>query len=102
MVETHIYYQGHRERTEINVIRGQKWSVILGMLWLACHNPKIDWKIGKVKMTRCPKQCGKQQRLKQGKLGQQKQKKEVVREKKRREETEEEEETKKGEDNINK
>jgi len=24
MVEVNIYYQGHRERTEINVIRGQK------------------------------------------------------------------------------
>ena len=28
-VEVNIYYQEHRERTEINVIRGQKWSVIL-------------------------------------------------------------------------
>jgi len=34
-VEVNIYYQGHRERTEINVIGGQKWTVILGMLWLA-------------------------------------------------------------------
>ena len=31
-VEVHIYYQKHRERTEIDVIGGQKWSVILGML----------------------------------------------------------------------
>ena len=31
MVEINIYYQGHRERTEIDVIRGQKWSIILGM-----------------------------------------------------------------------
>ena len=31
MAEINIYYQGHRERTEIDVIRGQKWSVILGM-----------------------------------------------------------------------
>jgi len=41
-VEVNIYYQGHRERTEIDVIRGQKWNVILGMLWLAYHNPEID------------------------------------------------------------
>ena len=46
MVKVNIYYQGHRERTEIDVIRGQKWTVILGMPWLACHNPEIDWKIG--------------------------------------------------------
>ena len=31
-VEVNIYYQGHRERIEINVIRGQKWNIILGML----------------------------------------------------------------------
>ena len=30
-VEVNIYYQGHRERIEIDVIRGQKWNVILGM-----------------------------------------------------------------------
>jgi len=43
-VEVNIYYQEHRERTEINIIRGQKWSVILEMPWLACHNPEINWK----------------------------------------------------------
>jgi len=59
MAEVNIYYQGHRERTEIDVIGGQKWMVILGMPWLACHNPEIDWKIGEVKMTRCPEECGK-------------------------------------------
>ena len=32
MVEVNIYYQRHRERTEIDVIGGQKWTVILGML----------------------------------------------------------------------
>jgi len=46
MVEVNIYYQGHRERMEINVIEGQKWMVILGMPWLACHNSEIDWRIG--------------------------------------------------------
>ena len=30
-VEVNIYYQGHRKRTEIDVIGGQKWMVILGM-----------------------------------------------------------------------
>ena len=59
-VEVNIYYQGHRERTKIDVIGGQKWMVILGMLWLACHNPEIDWRTGEVKMTRCPEKYGKQ------------------------------------------
>ena len=58
-VEVNIYYQGHRERMEIDVIGGQKWMVILGMLWLACYNPEIDWRTGEVKMTRCPEKCGK-------------------------------------------
>ena len=59
-VEVNIYYQGHRERTEIDVIGEQKWMVILGMPWLARHNPEIDWRTGEVKMTRCPEECGKQ------------------------------------------
>jgi len=40
--EVNIYYQGHRKRTEIDVIRGQKWSMTLGMLWLTCYNSEID------------------------------------------------------------
>jgi len=59
-VEVNIYYQGHRERMEINVIGGQKWSVILGIPWLAHHNPEIDWRTEEVKMTRCSEECGKQ------------------------------------------
>jgi len=42
MVEVNIYYQEYRERTEIDIIGEQKWSVILGMSWLACYNSKID------------------------------------------------------------
>ena len=34
-VEVNIYYKGYRERMEIDVIGGQKWTVILEMLWLA-------------------------------------------------------------------
>ena len=68
-VEVNIYYQGHQERMEIDVIGGQKWSIILEMPWLAYHNPEIDWKMGEVKMIRCPEECGKQWRPKQRKLG---------------------------------
>ena len=60
MVEVNIYYQGHRERMEIDVIRGQKWTVILEIPWLACHNPEIDWRTGEVKITRCSEEYGKQ------------------------------------------
>ena len=41
-VEVNIYYQEHRERTEIDVIGGQKWMVILEIPWLARHNPEIN------------------------------------------------------------
>ena len=91
-VEVNIYYKGHVERTEINVIGGQKWGVILGMLWLERHNPEIDWKTGEVKMTRCPEECGRQWRPVQGKSGWEKQKEEEAKEEaeKRREEREKE------------
>ena len=68
-VEVDIYYQEHRKRTEIDVIKGQKQSMILGMLWLACYNLKIDQRIEEVKMTRCPEKCEKQWRPNQGKSG---------------------------------
>jgi len=41
-VEVNIYYQGYRERIEIDVIGGQKWKVILGMLWLARYDFEIN------------------------------------------------------------
>ena len=80
MVEVNIYYKGHRERTEIDVIGGQKWTVILGMPWLACHNPEIDWRTEEVKMMRCPEECGKQWRSVLGQSGWEKQKEEEAKE----------------------
>jgi len=62
------------------VIGRQKWKVILGMLWLARHNPEIDWRTGEVKMTRCLEECGKQWRPVQGKSGWEKQKEEETKE----------------------
>ena len=97
-VEVNIYYQGHRERTEIDVIGGQKWTVILGMPWLVHHNPEIDWRTGEVKMMRCPEECGKQWRPVQGKSGWEKQKEEEAKEEagKKREEKEKKKKQKKG------
>ena len=89
-VEVNIYYKGHTERTEIDVIGGQKWSVILGMPWLAHHNPEIDWRTEEVKMTRYLEECGKQWRPVQSKSGWKKQKK------KRRKEKEKKKKQKKG------
>jgi len=58
-MEVNIYYQGHREKTEIDVIERQKWNVILGIPWLACHNSEINWRMREVNMTRCLEECGK-------------------------------------------
>ena len=77
-VKVNIYYQGHRKKTKIDVIGGQKWTVILGIPWLAHHNPEINWRIEEVKMTRCLEECGKQWRPVQGKSGWKKQKEEEV------------------------
>ena len=75
-VEVNIYYQGHKKRMEINVIRRQKWNVILEILWLVHYNPEINWRTREVKMMRYPEKCGKQWRPKQEKSGWQKHKKE--------------------------
>jgi len=58
-VEMEIFFKGYKERISIDVIGGQKWSIILGMPWLRCHNPEIDWKIGEVKIMRCLDEYGK-------------------------------------------
>jgi len=42
IVEVNIYYQEYSERTEIDMIRDQKWSIILEIPWVTCHNPEIN------------------------------------------------------------
>jgi len=91
MVKIEIYFKGHKERTLIDVIRGQKWEVILGMPWLAHYNPEIDWRTGEVQMMRYLEECGKKWRTgRQMKPGWQKQKAKGKREEFRRLMTEEE------------
>jgi len=63
-VEYNVYYKGHQERIKFNVCDLGRAEVILGMPWLAAHNPEIDWEKGEVKMTRCPPWCGKDNRNK--------------------------------------
>jgi len=58
-VECNVYYKGHRERMKFDMCSLGRTEVILGMPWLAAHNPEIDWEKGEVKLTRCPPWCGK-------------------------------------------
>ena len=62
-VECNMFFKGHVERVRMDICNLGKTEVILGMPWLAAHNPEIDWEKGEVKMTRCPAICG---RRKQG------------------------------------
>jgi len=64
-VEYNIFYKDHIEKMRIDVCDLEKTEVILGMPWLAAHNPEINWETGEVKMTRCPPLCGgKSQKMK--------------------------------------
>ena len=62
-MEVNIYYQGYSKKTEINMIRDQKWSIILKIPWVACYNPEINQKIREVKITKYLEKCEKQQGL---------------------------------------
>ena len=91
MVEVEIFFKGHKERTLIDVIEGQRWSVILSMPWLRRHNPEIDWKTGEVKMTRCSDEYGKKWKTgRQMKLGWKKQEERKEKKERRRPTIEEE------------
>ena len=53
-VECNMFFKGHVERVRMDVCNLEKTEAILGMPWLAAHNPEIDWEKGEVKMMRCP------------------------------------------------
>ena len=56
-IQCNIYFEGHVERIRVDVCKLGRTKVILGMLWLAAHNPEINWEKGEVKIMRCPPWC---------------------------------------------
>ena len=62
-----MFYKEHVERVRMNAYELGKMDVILGMPWLAAHNPEIDWEKGEVRITRCPPMCGKAVKIKEKK-----------------------------------
>ena len=58
-VEVNMFYKGHVERVWMDICKLEKTDVILGIPWLAAHNPEIDWEKGEVRMMRCPPLCRK-------------------------------------------
>ncbi|KAG9227893.1 hypothetical protein CCMSSC00406_0009150 [Pleurotus cornucopiae] len=56
-VEIRMMFRGHLEVMVLYVTNLGNVDVILGLTWLKKHNPEIDWKMGEVVMSRCPRQC---------------------------------------------
>ena len=56
-MKVNVYYKSHVERMRMDVCDLGRTNIILGMPWLQVHNPKINWEIREVKMTRCPPIC---------------------------------------------
>jgi len=64
-VEANVYYQNHVERIRMDVCDLGRTEVILGMPWLATHNPEINWETGEVKIMRCLPLCGRNSKIKE-------------------------------------
>ena len=58
-VECNMFFKGHMERARMDMCNLEKTELILGMPWLAVHNPEIDWEKEEVKMTHCLLICGR-------------------------------------------
>jgi hypothetical protein len=57
VVELVIRYDKHSEQGLFAVTNLGRQNLILGITWLKEHNPEIDWRTGKVEMTRCLPRC---------------------------------------------
>jgi len=66
-LECNVFYRGHHERLRMDVCNLERMKMILGMPWLAAHNPEINWESGEVRMSRYPPWCGKQITIEQRK-----------------------------------
>ena len=57
VAELLLRYNGHTERALFCVTGLGKQNLILGHTWLKEHNPEVDWRTGKVEMSRCSPRC---------------------------------------------
>ena len=53
-LECNVFYRGHYERLRMDICNLGRTKMILGIPWLAAHNPEINWETGEVRMLRCP------------------------------------------------
>ena len=57
VAELILQYNGHSKRALFCVTGLGSQNLILGHTWLQDHNPEVDWKTGKVEMSRCSPRC---------------------------------------------
>ena len=57
VAELLLRYNGHSERALFCVTGLGRQNIILGHTWLKDHNPEVDWRTGKVEMSRCSPRC---------------------------------------------
>ena len=57
VAELLLRYNGHSERALFSVTGLGRQNLILGHTWLKDHNPEVDWRTGKVEMSRCSPRC---------------------------------------------
>ncbi len=57
VAELLLRYNGHSERALFCVTGLGKQNLILRHTWLKDHNPEVDWRTGKVEMSRCSPRC---------------------------------------------
>ncbi|KAL5498599.1 hypothetical protein ACEPAH_1953 [Sanghuangporus vaninii] len=53
-----MFFDKHEEEIRLAVTSLASSNIFLGRDWLQKHNPEIDWKLGLIKFTRCPDECG--------------------------------------------
>jgi hypothetical protein len=58
VAELLLCYNEHSERAHFCVTRLGRQNLILGHTWLTEHNLEVDWRTGKVKMSRSTVHCG--------------------------------------------
>ena len=52
-----IEINGHKEQLEAAIIDLDGTNTFLDYDWLVKHNPKVNWKNGTIRFTRCPGNC---------------------------------------------
>jgi predicted aspartyl protease len=57
VAELLLCYNGHSERALFCVTGLGRQNLILGHTWLKEHNLEVDWRTGKVEMSRCSLRC---------------------------------------------